>query len=303
MLGIRPSRSIMYGLGISLALVLASVNVTNAPAGTEHRAAIAWKEVWSDSFAGAEGSRVSPAYWKYDTGTGVFGTGEVETMTASPANVRLNGLGDLIIEAARAGGSWTSGRIQSRLDFAAPSGGEMMVSASIRLPDPSAGLGYWPAFWLLSPGTWPQDGEIDIMEDVNALGLHSGTLHCGNLTQKNSDGTTGPCHEPIGITSGLQACPGCKTSYSTYSLVIDRRHRGDEQIRWYRNGQQFFSAGEQQVGAKAWVPAVDHGFSVVFDLAIGGEYPDSVCNCTAPDSRTASGGEMIIRNVAVYDSA
>ena len=37
--------------------------------------------------------------------------------------------------------------------------------------------------------------EIDIMEDFNGLNETSGTLHCGNLTQRNSDGTFGPCHE------------------------------------------------------------------------------------------------------------
>ena len=65
--------------------------------------------------------------------------------------------------------------------------------ASIKLPDPAGGLGYSPAFWLLRAGLWPQDGEIDILEDVNTLGEHSGTLHCGNITTPNGDGTYGPC--------------------------------------------------------------------------------------------------------------
>jgi beta-glucanase (GH16 family) len=283
-----------------LGLALALTGVTDAIASVDHRnsAQISWKEIWSDNFAGAEGSGVNSAYWKYDIGTGIFGTGEVETMTSSPSNVRLDGVGGLIIEALKNHNSWTSGRIQTTRTFASPSGGEMKVTASIKLPDPASGLGYWPAFWLIAPGSWPKQGEMDIMEDVNALSSHSATLHCGTIT-----GTSGgPCHEPTGITSGLRGCSGCKTSFHTYSMVVDRRHPGDEHIRWYFDGHQFFSVEEQQVGSAVWTPAVDHGFSIVLDLAIGGNYPDAVCSCTTPHAQTSSGGIMIVRNVAVYDT-
>ena len=34
---------------------------------------------------------------------------------------------------------------------------------------------------------------------------------------------------------------------------------------------------ESQVGARVWTQAVDHGFSIIFDLAMGGNYPNGVC--------------------------
>lgn len=37
------------------------------------------------------------------------------------------------------------------------------VAARIKLP---AGKGFWPAFWLLGDGRWPDCGEIDILESV-----------------------------------------------------------------------------------------------------------------------------------------
>jgi hypothetical protein len=261
-----------------------------------------WTSVWTDTFNGAAGSGVDTSAWKYNTGTGVFGTGEIETMTDSPSNVYLDGSGNLNITALGHGQSWTSGRIQTTTSaFGAPAGGEMAVTASIRQPNPSVGLGYWPAFWMLGPGDWPGTGEIDILEDVNALNEQSGTFHCGNLNQQNPDGTLGPCHEFTGISSGLLTCPGCQTGFHSYTVIVDRTDPNAEQIRWYIDGRQFFQVSEDQVDQAAWTAAVDHGYSIIFDLAIGGGFPDGVCQCTAPSDQTTSGGTMTVQYVSVYD--
>ena len=261
-----------------------------------------WSRVWVDDFKGRAGTGVDPSVWKYDTGQGIFGTGEIETMTDSTSNVHLDGHGDLDITALRSGQSWTSGRIQTiSSNFGAPAGGEMAVTASIRQPNPSSGLGYWPAFWMLGPGDWPSTGEIDVLEDVNALSEHSGTFHCGNLSDVNSDGTLGPCHEFTGLSSGLLGCLGCQTSFHSYTAVVDRRNPDDEQIRWYLDGRQFFQVSQDQVDPAAWTTAVDHGYSIIFDLAIGGSYPDGVCGCTTPSDQTTPGGTTTVRYVAVYD--
>lgn len=285
---------------VLLAGATASAGATVNPAGTGQPGPGGWTRIWEDNFNGAPGSGVDPSVWKYNTGQGVFGTGEIETMTTSPQNVHLDGHGNLDITALGHGQSWTSGRIQTQSSgFGAPAGGEMAVSASIRQPDPADGLGYWPAFWMLGPGAWPGTGEIDILEDVNALSQHSGTFHCGNLTSPNPDGTFGPCHEFTGLSSGLRPAPGGQTGFHTYTVVVDRRNPADEQIRWYFDGSEFFQVNESQVGAPTWTAAVDHGYSIIFDLAIGGSYPDNVCQCTAPDDQTTTGGTMTVRYVTV----
>jgi beta-glucanase (GH16 family) len=267
-----------------------------------------WKLAWTDSFNGLAGSMVRASYWQYNTGRGVFGTNEVETMTTSTRNVRLDGHGNLVITARGHGAAgdpranWTSGRIETRANrlFGAPAGGEMMVTASIKQPGVAHGLGYWPGFWMLGRGHWPETGEIDIMEDVDGLSKDSGTLHCGNLKQHNPDGSLGPCHEGFGLGSGLRACAGCGRSFHTYSMIIDRRHAGHEQIRWYLDGHQFYSVSESRVGKAVWTAAVDHGHSILLSLAIGGSFPDDQCHCTTPTSQTSSGGEMVVRYVSVY---
>jgi Ricin-type beta-trefoil lectin domain/Glycosyl hydrolases family 16 len=253
-----------------------------------------WTTVFSDDFSGSSGSGPSSS-WIYDTGAGsTFGTGEIETMTNSSANVHLDGNGDLDLTAIKSGSSWTSGRIQtSTANVGAPAGGELEVTASIEQPNPGTGLGYWPAFWMLGPGQWPENGEIDILEDVNALSEHSGTFHCGT-------DPGGPCNETNGIGSGLQSCGGCQTGYHTYTVIVNRTNTSAESITWYLDGTQFYQVNESQVGASTWQAAVDHNFSIIFDLAMGGGYPNGVCGCTSPGSSTTSGATMSVAYVAAY---
>ena len=80
--------------------------------------------------------------------------------------------------------------------------------------------------------------EIDIMEDFNGLNETSGTLHCGNLTQRNSDGTFGPCHEkaPGRRTADLHRMPA---GFHANAVIGDRRDADGQQIRWYLDGRQF----------------------------------------------------------------
>ena len=276
-------------------------SVTPEPATLPTALAKPWTQVWSGGFTGPAGSGVSRAKWKYDNGQGIFGTGEVERTTSDPANIHLEGNGALDIVALKNGSSWTSSRIQTVSDrFAAPAGGEMVVSASIKQPAPANPTGYWPGFWLLGSGQWPQTGEIDILEDVDATDQVSGTLHCGNLSQRNQDGTTGPCHEHTGISSGFHPCPGCQYGFHTYSVLVDRRDSANEQIAWYLDGHKYFNANESQVDTGAWTQAVDHGFSIILDVGIGGSYPDAKCGCGNSADQATPGAAMSIRDVGVY---
>ncbi|MBP0456536.1 ricin-type beta-trefoil lectin domain protein [Streptomyces montanisoli] len=253
-----------------------------------------WNTIFSDDFSGGSGSGPSGS-WKYDTGPGSsFGTGEIETMTNSRSNVYLDGGGHLNITALKSGSSWTSGRIQTTsANVGAPAGGKLEVTASIKQPNPASGSGYWPAFWMLGDGQWPENGEIDIMEDVNALSDVAGTIHCGTYPG-------GPCNEGNGIGSGLRGCSGCQTGYHTYSMILDRTNTSNESITFYLDGTQYFSVSEGQVGASTWQQAYDHNLSIIFDLAMGGGFPNGACGCTTPSSSTSSGGTMSVGYVAAY---
>ena len=143
---------------------------------------------------------------------------------------------------------------------------------------------------------WPSTGEIDIMEDVNALSEVSGTLHCGT-------DPGGPCNETTGLGSGLVACSGCQTSYNTYSVIVNRTNTSDESVTWYLNGVAYKTVTESEVGTADWEAAVDHGFFLILDVAMGGAYPNAICGCTSPSSGTSSGAAMKVGYVAVYDTS
>ncbi|MDT7805527.1 MAG: hypothetical protein QOI78_8960 [Actinomycetota bacterium] len=275
-----------------------------APATTS--AAETWTTVFQDDFDGAAGTGLNAQDWLYDKGTGypggagAWGTGEIETATDSTENVYHDGAGHLAIKPVRdAAGNWTSGRIETqRTDFGAPAGGQAEISASLKQPSPASGLGYWPAFWAMGADArpvgatnWPSIGELDIMEDVNALSKHSTTFHCGQWQ--------GECHDPDGITSDLQDCPGCQDGYHTYSVVVDRRDAAAEELRFYLDGNQTYAVKQNQVSDATWKAAVDHGFFVIFDVAIGGSYPNKVCGCTSPSADITPGAEMSIDSLSV----
>ncbi len=261
-----------------------------------------WVQQWSDEFNGAAGSGVDTTQWKYDTGQGVFGTGEIETMTTSTANVHQDGAGHLVITALRdSSGNWTSGRIETqRSDFQPPAGGMMLVESSLQQPNVSgaAGAGYWPAFWMLGAtlrtgGTWPSVGEWDVLEDINGLSSVYGTLHCGV-------DPGGPCNETTGIGSGQRACSGCQTAMHTYGIQYDKSV-SPEQLRWYLDGNNYFTINATQVDATTWNNATHRGNFIIYDLAMGGGFPNC-CGESGPTSATASGGSMIIDWVRVFYS-
>ena len=271
---------------LSLAPAASADTVPPAPSG--------WNTVFSDNFAGATGSAPSAQNWFYDIGTG-YGTGETEQTTSSTNNVYLDGNGHLVLKANDTNGTWTSARIEStRDDFQAPAGGELEMTASIQQPNPANGLGYWPAFWALGApmrtgGGWPQSGEIDMMEDVNGLNQASQTLH-------DSAGSSG---------HALISCPdtssSCQTGYHTYSVIVDRRNTSAEQLQFLMDGTVESTITEASVGTAAWQAAIDHGFFIIFDLAMGGNYPNGVYGSTTPTSATTSGASMSVGYVAAYE--
>jgi beta-glucanase (GH16 family) len=268
-----------------------------------------WSLAFSDDFNGAANTGVDRSNWLYDLGTSYpggapnWGTGEIERMTDSTANVYQDGAGHLAIKPIRdAAGNWTSGRIETqRTDFAAAAGGKVRVEASLQQPNVSgaAAAGYWPAFWMLGDAArpvgatnWPSIGEWDVMEDINGRSSVFSTLHCGT-----SPG--GPCNETTGLGSGERACGGCQTGFHTYAVEYDRSV-SPEQLRFYLDGSNYFTVNSTQVDATTWNNATHRGFFIILNVAMGGGFPGAFGG--GPTAATVSGVPMLVDYVSVYTS-
>src|SRR6266540_2728077 len=301
--GLRPRWPVLA----AAALLLAALGVAAAAEAAAPPPPAGWSQVFLDDFNGAAGSRVNTGNWRYTTGTSYpggpanFGTGEVETMTDSTANVSLDGAGNLRITPQRDGaGRWTSGRIETqRSDFQPPAGGTLRVQARIQQPNVigAGALGYWPAFWMLGAPyrgnwwNWPGVGEMDIMENVNGRDRNHATLHCGT-----SPG--GECGEKVGIGTNI-ACPGssCTGNFHTYTLEWDRSVN-PQQLRFYVDGFLFHTVAQTRVSPGVWDAATNHGFFIILNVAIGGEFPAALGG--GPTGSTVPGRPMVVDYVAVW---
>ena len=297
-------RAARFGaIGLSLALA-GTVYLAPAKADTP---APGWSTVFRDDFNGAAGTGLDRSNWQYDLGHSYaggawnWGTGEVETATDSPANVSTDGAGNLAITAVRdSAGNWTSGRVETaRTDYAAPVGGVLRVESRLKLPDVSgaAAGAYWPAFWMLGDSAravastnWPGVGEIDIMENVNGIPASWSTLHCGYI-----DG--GPCNEKTGLSSGPVPNSTLGSAFHTYSMEYDRS-TSPEQLRFYVDGTIVKTVSSDQMDATTWATALHHGFFVIYDVAMGGEFPGAFGQWL-PTADTASGKPMLIDYLSV----
>ncbi|NUR73781.1 MAG: hypothetical protein HOU81_23455 [Hamadaea sp.] len=300
------ARATGYGYSIWELQVFTGSGGTTSPSPTPSTSPSGnWTTVWSDDFTGAANSSPSSANWLLRTGTQYpggaanWGTGEVETASATTANVYLDGSGKLNVKAIRDGsGNWTSGRLETqRTDFAANPGELVRFAAVIQQPNVANALGYWPAFRATGAAyrgnftNWPGVGETDIMAGVNGRSQLAQTLHCGTAPD-------GVCGEYTGRSSGLATCAGCQTGLHEYAQVIDRT-KTDEEIRFYLDGVQTWVVKESQVGVAAWDAAVHHGFYLRLELPIGGAWPSAVAGRTVPTPDTTSGGVMVVDSVTV----
>ncbi|GGO11436.1 endo-1,3-beta-glucanase [Microbispora rosea subsp. aerata] len=287
----------------ALAVRPADASVPATPSG--------WSLVWADDFNGPAGTLPSSNNWIIDTGHSYpggpanWGTGEIQTYTADPANVSLDGNGNLRITPIGSGQNWTSARIETRrADFKPEAGRILRIEGRIQMPNVTgnAALGYWPAFWALgSPyrgnyQNWPSIGEFDIMENVNGINSVWGVLHCGV-------NPGGPCRETDGIGAS-RACPGstCQSAFHTYRFEWDRSVTPN-QLRWYVDGQQYHSVSQSQLDATTWSNMTSHaGYFLLLNVAMGGGFPNGVAGFATPTSATVSGRPMLVDYVAVWQS-
>ncbi len=255
-----------------MCLLLFAAGCSSDPAGSESN----WVLVWEDDFIGAAGQSPDPAKWDYDIGTD-WGNAQLEYDTDRPTNVSLDGTGNLAIvarEESYAGRNYTSARIVTR-DLFEPTYGR--IEARIKLP---TGQGIWPAFWLLGSNiqtvSWPQCGEIDIMEyRGQEPSIVHGSLHGPGYSGGNA------------VTLSYLLSSG---RFDTGFHLFAVEWKANE-IRWFVDDVNFLTVRPELVSGQ-WV--FDKPFYIILNVAVGGNYVGS------PDPTTVFPQTMLIDYVRAY---
>ena len=235
-----------------------------------------WQLVWSDDFNGTAGQLPDASKWTYDIGTGQDGWGnsELQYYTNDPANVSLDGDGNLVITAIRSGNSFTSARIKTEGLFAQKYG-----RFETRLKTPY-GPGLWPAFWMLGENIetvgWPQCGEIDIME-LRGQEPHMihGTIHGPGYSGGN------PVTKSYTLINSR-----FDIAYHIYAIEWD-----ENKIDFFVNDYLYQRIKRSDVPGE-WV--YDQPFFIILNVAVGGNYVGF------PTTQTPFPQKMIIDYVRVY---
>ncbi|MEU0837302.1 glycoside hydrolase family 16 protein [Streptomyces sp. NPDC005969] len=225
-----------------------------------------------DGFNDRAGTAPSSARWIHDTGNGTNGWGNLELQyyTAGAANAATDGKGALVITAKRqtAGSCWngkpcryTSARILTKTKLTQKYG---HIEARIKFNVPSwpAG-GYWPAFWALGDDfgvvRWPENGEMDIMENFG-YPVVSSALHAPGYDRGN--------------TYSLDR--GSRNGWHVYGM--DWTH---DKVTFTVDGRPYATQTRRQVG-KAW--RFDHPFFLILNVAVSGTAVPSASSSRWPMS-------------------
>jgi beta-glucanase (GH16 family) len=241
--------------------------------------------VWQDEF---DGRRLDLSKWSFDTARNKQGwyNGELQYYSAGrPQNIRVaNGM--LTIEARH-----------ETLNTASDWGGQHYTSAKIvskgmgwtygfyevRAKLPCA-RGTWPAIWMLPTDlkNWPDDGEIDIMEQVGAepnliyASLHTKLFNHVLKTQRSAQ-------RPV--PTSCSAFHRYQLDWRPDSITIGVDGRGILRVR-----------DDQPGGKGAWPFNVP--FHMILNLAIGGDWAGAkgIDNAAMPQ-------RLVIDYVRVWQTA
>jgi len=231
---------------------------------------------WEDNFDGEAGTLPDATKWKFDVGTG-WGNNQLEYDTDRAENVSMDGEGNLAIvarEESFGGQPFTSGRISTQNLFAQAYG---RFEARIKMP---YGPGIWPAFWLLGEdvevNTWPQCGEIDIMENRGQLphfvygSVHGPGYSAGNAVSKSY---------------------GLENNRFDSEFHVFRVDWGEDYINYFVDDVFYFQVTPKSTPGD-WV--YDHPFFIILNVAVGGDFVGF------PTNQTDFPQTMLVDYVKVY---
>ncbi len=210
--------------------------------------------VWNDEFE-IDGLP-DPEKWGYDVGGTGWGNGERQYYTSSDIDNAFIRDGILTIAALKedlATNAYSSARLITREKFDTK---YKRIEVMAKLPD---GIGTWPAIWMLPTGrlygTWPDSGEIDIMEHVGYdPDIIHGTMH-----------TTTYNHMKNTQKAGLLHVPDSREAFHRYTIDWT-----SYEIDFYVDDTLYFTYDNDGSGPASW--PYDEDFYLILCLAVGGSW-------------------------------
>lgn len=243
-----------------------------------------WKVVWADEF---NAPKIDLAKWNFEIDGKGGGNGEKQYYTDDPENAYIE-KGCLVIKAIKDGvyqgkpHAFTSARMTTK-----GKGDWLYGRMEARIKLPGAGVGYWPAFWMMPTdskyGTWALSGEIDIVEMVgHQPNIAYGTIHYGDKWPKNIH--TGDQYH---LASG-----NLGDAFHVYAVEWE-----PGTLRWYFDGKLYQTQKSWQTKSAPFPAPFDEKFFIILNLAIGGAWPKG------PAKDTVFPASMVVDYVRVYQSA
>jgi len=271
---------------VAMGAALFGTSLVQAPAQAQQQApqaaAAAQATIWEDNFDGPAGQAPDSSKWRYDIGGSGWGNDERQYYTNSTRNSAKDGNGNLVITARQENGGfqchygpcqYTSARLLTAQTFTQTYG---RFEARIKIPGTQ---GVWPAFWMLGAqgGGWPNNGEIDIMENI---GREPNTVH-GTIHGPGYSGAEG-----IGAAYNSPNGQPFRNDFHTY-----RVDWAPNSITWFVDGVQYQRRTPADLGGDQWV--FDHPFFLIMNVAVGGYWPGY------PDGSTVMPQQMVVDYVRV----
>ncbi|MFI6345815.1 family 16 glycosylhydrolase [Streptomyces sp. NPDC050560] len=277
----RSKRRLLIA-AIAALLAAPAVAVPATASGSHSPAPAVRADVFRDTFDGPAGSGVDGSKWQLETGDNV-NNHERQYYTSGTNNAALDGDGHLVITAKQENPDnyqcwygtcqYTSARMNTSGKFSAQYG---HVEARMKVP---RGQGMWPAFWMLGDGGagWPQQGEIDVMENV---GFEPNTVH-GTIHGPGYSGDAG-------IGAGYSLPGGAAFADDFHTFAIDW---APDSITWSVDGNVYQTRTPADVNGNEWV--FNHSFFLILNLAVGGYWPGD------PDGSTSFPQQLVVDEVSV----
>ena len=271
-------------------MVVRNATLPPIPSVNEEESNTTRTPVWWDDF---DGNSLDISSWAYMEGAGPTGWGNGELQTYTIDNVAVSD-GFMHISALKdSNGDWTSGRVHSRNAWypgmVAPDGqivSKIYFEALVVVPE--AGNGLWPGFWAYPEnsmyGEYAQSGEIDLMELRDSFDKVTSGIHYGGCEPDNLRNMTRTFSTEMATFAGESFVFGCEWTLDTIVFTINgvettRRvsKELDPEFGWFSEASN----------AKISSP-FDEAFHVIFNIAVGGNFPRFKVDETTPHSVTMS---------------